>query len=204
MIFCSECGTKNKDMAKFCRKCGASLLFDEDEEFEKEAAEEKPAKVNPKPTVKPAEEKVSKYKPIDPIPKEEPIIKDTPLPQNKEGFEDYEDEPEEYVEELPEETQETEEEYIDDEPEYTVVVEEEEIDDSEEEEYIDDENISEENTDEEISSSIVTNPANDSYWNDVVPEIEEEIYKIPKDIILKFVFGGLAILALVIILICAL
>jgi len=203
MIFCSECGTKNKDMAKFCRKCGASLLFDEDEEFEEEAAEEKPTKVNPKPTVKPAEEKVSKYKPVDPAPKEEPIIKVTPLPQNKEGYEDYEDEAEEYVEEISEENQEIEEEYVDDESEYTVVVEDEESNVSEEEEYIDDEDT-EEGSEEEISSSIVTNPANDSYWNDVVPEIEEEIYKIPKDIILKFVFGGLAILALVIILICAL
>ncbi len=203
MIFCSECGTKNKDMAKFCRKCGASLLFDEDEEFEEEVVEEKPAKVNPKPTVKPAEEKVSRYKPIDPIPKKDPIIKDTPLPQNKEGYEDYEDEAEEYVEEISEENQEIEEEYVDDEPEYTVVVEDEESNVSEEEEYIDDEDT-EEGSEEEISSSIVTNPANDSYWNDVVPEIEEEIYKIPKDIILKFVFGGLAILALVIILICAL
>jgi hypothetical protein len=203
MIFCSECGTKNKDMAKFCRKCGASLLFDEDEEFEEEVVEEKPAKVNPKPTVKPAEEKASRYKPIEPIPKEDPIIKDTPLPQNKEGYEDYEDEAEEYVEEISEENQEIEEEYVDDEPEYTVVVEDEESNVSEEEEYIDDEDI-EEGSEEEISSSIVTNPANDSYWNDVVPEIEEEIYKIPKDIILKFVFGGLAILALVIILICAL
>lgn len=42
MIFCSECGNKNKDTAKFCRVCGASLEFDEFDDLENEEIEEIP------------------------------------------------------------------------------------------------------------------------------------------------------------------
>ena len=38
-MFCDECGFKNKETAKFCKKCGASLVDDEDEKKEKKSKE---------------------------------------------------------------------------------------------------------------------------------------------------------------------
>jgi uncharacterized membrane protein YvbJ len=43
MAYCSQCGTKNEDTAKFCKKCGASLSGikkDYEKEMEKRCEEE--------------------------------------------------------------------------------------------------------------------------------------------------------------------
>ena len=193
MIFCTQCGTKNKDEAKFCRKCGASLSHDED--FDEEVEEI----AKPQTTAKPTEEnKAPKFKIEEPEIEDTPLIADAPLPQTEEYYEDNEDVP---AAEFKEDT--SAEEYYEEDPEPSsenaFVTESEDAN----EEYYED-NEGEANTSEPELSPIASNPANDSYWNDVVPEIEEEIYKIPKDIILKFVFGGLAIIVLVVVLICAL
>ena len=183
MIFCSECGTKNYDTAKFCRKCGASMIFTEDEtkdEKQKEIIE------TPTPTV-------NRTEPTSPvIPKEEQKKAELPITPVNNTVEPKEPE-EEYEEEDDEEYEEEEDD------EYTV---EEESEDNEEEDDYEEENensSSDDNITTPVSASV--NPANNSYWDDVVPEIEEEIYRIPKDIILKFVFGCVAIIILIIILI---
>ena len=180
MIFCSECGTKNYDTAKFCRKCGASMIFNEDEEIEDEIQEEIET---PAPTITRAtppspdtkKEPKERKEPVKPVTK--PVVMEEAEPEEDE--EEYDEEEEYVVEEEPEED---EEEYEDD-------YEEDDVEES----------VTVKNVNTPVSETI--NPANSSYWDDVVPEIEEEIYRIPKDIILKFVFGCVAVLLLIIILI---
>lgn len=44
-MFCDECGFKNKETAKFCKKCGASLAEEEEKEIKKKAKDEDVEKV---------------------------------------------------------------------------------------------------------------------------------------------------------------
>ena len=39
MVYCTKCGTKNKDGAKYCVKCGANLEISREKTFEKRAEE---------------------------------------------------------------------------------------------------------------------------------------------------------------------
>lgn len=48
---------------------------------------------------------------------------------------------------------------------------------------------------DEKTSAEKETPLNDPYWDDVKPEIENEIYQIPKDIIIKGVIAVFALLA---------
>lgn len=64
-----------------------------------------------------------------------------------------------------------------------------EVDDTEDFYYEEDEEIEETSSETynntHVSSTIPTNPQEDPYWNDIVPEVEKELQKIPKDILLK-------------------
>ena len=39
MVYCSKCGTKNVDIANYCHNCGARILRDETQLFEKRVTE---------------------------------------------------------------------------------------------------------------------------------------------------------------------
>ena len=64
-----------------------------------------------------------------------------------------------------------------------------EVDDAEDFYYEEDEEIEETSSETDnkphVTSTIPTNPQDDPYWDDIVPEVEKELQKIPKDILLK-------------------
>ena len=164
-MFCPECGKKLKGTPKFCLHCGSPIDYSDDENEEIEEIREE--KKTPSPSV----EKKAETKPAEEKPKKE-VSSPQPDPEEEPEEEEYFDEEEE---EYAEEGEDNFEEGENDEEE-----------EEEEEEYFDDED-DEEDEPEENNKKVVENlnPETDPYWNDIVPEINEEIFRIPKDIIFK-------------------
>lgn len=225
MAFCTDCGCKVDERAKFCYDCGARILIPvydtpkpapAPEPAPVPVAEEKVVHSSPEPKEKlffaeestisevkssPAETKKGAPAPISKAPEEKMVpkepISEEPSHQNlaeEESAtvyeEDVEDD-EEDVEEIPaEEDVEDDDEDEDDDDEA-----EDDDDDAE-----DDDDTEDDATDDEEPSAITSarNPKTDDYWNDIIPEIEEEVYRFPKDVLFK-IGGAFLLLVLIIV-----
>ena len=69
----------------------------------------------------------------------------------------------------------------------------------EDEDEEDDEDVSE--SDNTTDSSYIKNPATDPYYNDVLPEVEDELYKTPRQMVVKIVGAVVGIFLLIVILV---
>ena len=168
-MFCMNCGEKLPDTAKFCYKCGekissntdeknSKMLFDAEDDEDDICQNEEPAGVSSNATA--AKENLEEEDDED----EEPGIP-TPAPAEPDEYEEDEED------------------------------EDDEDDDGEEDILSSLSTASPKsnmaNSTEETQgrgfhpSSSLMDPVNDPYWDDVLPEIDNEINKTPKDVILK-------------------
>ena len=202
-IFCDKCGAKNNDTAVFCRECGNSLALKDDEEEVKDTSSEE-KKEDTK------EETVSEEKPSEENPSEEKK-EDSPSEENPSEESDEEDEEDEYednepVTEVLYDPNKAKEESSEDNNDYEDEDEDEKSESSEKEEGPVEEEYEDEDEDDKKVETFpqldeLHNPSTDTYWDDVIPEIEEEIYQIPKDIIIKAVVGTAILIVFIVMLI---
>ncbi len=201
MAFCYECGTKLNDNAKFCHGCGIEIKLPTTEKGnDAPVVEERKKKITyaeekvdtPKP------EKTSKYKEVTKEqvtktsePKAEEIKKKEATPSAKN---DYEDDLKDTVDI---EEDEDDDDY-DEENSVTLLPDDEDDDDEEDEDdYEDDDDYDEENLQDipYAENANASNPKTDPYWNDIIPEVEDELSKIPKDLVFKGIGAVLALVA---------
>lgn len=164
-MFCMNCGEKLPDTAKFCYKCGekissntdenSKMLFDAEDDEDDICQNEEPAGVSSNAAA--AKENLEEEDDED----EEPGIP-TPAPA----------EPDEYEEDEEDEDDDGEEDILSSlstaPPKSNMA------------------NSTEETQGRGFQpSSSLMDPVNDPYWDDVLPEIDNEINKTPKDVILK-------------------
>lgn len=176
MAFCYNCGYEIQKGYKFCFNCGQKIEIPTYALPQDNSAQEseKPEIVE-QVAASPVEPEIEPEKPVTPIIK---VEKEAPAPEPEEA-----PEPLVIVDTAGEELE--YEEYEDDEEEYY---------EDEEEEY-DEDPVEADTSSVDISS--LKDPQTDEYWNDVVPEIEDELDKIPKDIILKIVGIVIAVLLVI-------
>lgn len=205
MAFCYECGTKLNDNAKFCHGCGIKIEIPAYAD-EKPTVEEKKAKISyteekveePK-SEEPKKNKVSKYKevtkeqvsqPKNNLAEELKKSVPTPPPVEEEDDDDEDDYEDDNIE------------VDDDEDEDNKVAllpedEEDDEDDEDEDDYEDEDEDDEENLQPVSYDYNASNPETDPYWNDLIPEAEEELSKIPKELFFKGIGAVVALLAVI-------
>ena len=204
-MFCSHCGKELKGDPTFCKYCGATLEPDEPEEeasqvsrsgytistaaYQDTKAISGKREEEQKPENSVSKEKQTEIKPVakpKPAPKPEPEPTPEPEFEEEEIYEDeeiYEEEiyEEDFVEEGTEEEEYYEEEYYEEDVAYSDNME-----------------GTEDSVQTEAEELGLKNPETDPYWDDIIPQIDEEIHRIPKDIIVK---GGIIAVALVFVII---
>lgn len=229
-IYCDKCGAKNNDTAVFCRECGNSLALKDDDEIKEEKAGENKVEENISSDKKESEVKDENKKHSDDNQSEAPEESSLNESTSEEEDEDEDalNPPTEilsYGNSNPtsEDNNEEEDEDEDDLDPPTEILsygnsdstsedendEEDEDEDSEDDDTPSDENDEEDEDEDENTSSEASfpkladlnNPLTDTYWDDVIPEIEEEIYQIPKDIIIKAIIGTAILIIFIVMLI---
>lgn len=168
-MFCNECGAKNPDTAKFCSGCGTKFTTKMTTEFNQSDSNNK-------------EDFFNMYEEVQPVAKKEVVTKEEPVEKEKKEVVVRD---EKVKPETPKTTANKKEEQIVEEKKVTSV----------EERLASLSTASIMKQSKPAQSDV--NPAVDPYWDDILPEINNEINAIPKDNIIK-VLASVAALFIVI------
>lgn len=165
-MFCMKCGTKLPDNAVFCFFCGEKL----EEVISDATATEKPCFISANEKTTEESEETESLQEISETEVTDTIVSETTVSLSEEQKENDENA------EAESESSTQEDDLLDSEADMSKLST---FKAAEESKYRD------ETTSKEEEPVYVTNPDLDPYWDDVLPEIEKEISRIPKDIIVK-------------------
>lgn len=190
-MFCDNCGKQIPDTAKFCRFCGTPIVYDD------------MPSPDPTPAPAPKEETVEVVKETKTVGKYkmdgETAPAPAPTPKKEEQEQKIDDEPiEEYFEDEDEDEEPSSEKTTMASVSQPAEQPIKEMTPEEEEEEYEEEMYEDEDTSFQKASPIVhKDPETDEYWNDIIPQVEDELFRIPKSLFLKI--GGAAIAVIIII-----